>query len=190
MTISLRSTRARMSASASSARVVARDDVHRDFVGAAVLRAAQRADRAGDARIHVRTGAGDDARGEGRGVELVLGVQDQRRVHRAHRRAARAAARRAAGAGSARPIGVVVGLHVDAAAVAGEVLPVQQHRAEAGDQLVGDVARVRRPGGLRAPAARVPSTEQPVRITSIGCALAGTQFQRLLHRSPAGRAGA
>ena len=34
-----------------------------------------------------RAGAGDDARGEGRGVELVLGVQDQRGVHRPHPRA-------------------------------------------------------------------------------------------------------
>ena len=82
MTISLRSMRARMSASASSAVRVAADDVHRHFVGAAVLGAAQRADRAGDARMHVRAGAGDHARGERRGVELVLGVQHQRLVER------------------------------------------------------------------------------------------------------------
>ena len=40
---------ARMSASASSGVSVALLDLERDFVGAAVLRAAQRADRAGDA---------------------------------------------------------------------------------------------------------------------------------------------
>ena len=46
-------------------------------------------------------GAGDHARGERRGVELVLGVQDQRGVHRPHPRRRRARAG-AAGAGSAR----------------------------------------------------------------------------------------
>ena len=51
--------------------------------------------------IHVRAGAGDHARGEGRGVELVLGVQDQRLVERIGVQL-RSAARRAAGAGSAR----------------------------------------------------------------------------------------
>ena len=50
-----------MSASASSGVVVALLDLERDFVGAAVLRAAQRADRAGDRRVHVGAGAGDHA---------------------------------------------------------------------------------------------------------------------------------
>ena len=65
-------------------RLVALLDLERHLVRAAVLGAAQRADGAGDRRIHVGAGAGDDARGERRGVELVLGVEDQRRVHRAH----------------------------------------------------------------------------------------------------------
>src|SRR3546814_5547392 len=39
---------------------------------------------------------------------------------------------------------VVIGLDVDAAAIAGEVPPVKQHRAEAGHELVGDVARLGR----------------------------------------------
>ena len=55
----------------------------RDLVGAAMFRPAQRADRAGDRGIDVRAGAGDRARREGRGVELVLGVEDQRGMHRA-----------------------------------------------------------------------------------------------------------
>src|SRR3546814_7840541 len=42
---------------------LAADDVHRHFVGAAVLGPAQRADRAGDAGMQVAAGAGDDARG-------------------------------------------------------------------------------------------------------------------------------
>ena len=82
-------------------RVVALLDLERDFVGAAVLRAAQRADRAGDRRVHVGARAGDHARGERRRVELVLGVEDERRVHRMHPLARRAAPD-AAGAGSGR----------------------------------------------------------------------------------------
>ena len=70
-------------------RVVALLDVEGDLVGAAVLRPAQRADRAGDRGIDVRAGAGDHARREGRCVELVLGVQDQRGMHRAHPQLAR-----------------------------------------------------------------------------------------------------
>ena len=42
-------------------RVVALLDLERDLVRAAVLRAAQRADRAGDRRVHVGAGAGDHA---------------------------------------------------------------------------------------------------------------------------------
>ncbi len=38
---------------------------------------------------------------------------------------------------------IVVGLDLDAPAVMAEVIPVQQHRAERGHQLVGDVARAR-----------------------------------------------
>ena len=39
---------------------------------------------------------------------------------------------------------IIVRLAIDAAAVAGEVPPVQQHRAEARDQAIGDVARLGR----------------------------------------------
>ena len=61
---------------------VARDDFHRHLVRATVLGSAQRADRTGDRRVHVRAGAGNHAGGERRGVELVLGVEDQRLVQR------------------------------------------------------------------------------------------------------------
>ena len=65
-------------------RVVALLDLQRHFVGAAVLRAAQRADGAGDAGIDVRARAGDHARRERGRVELVLGVEIERGVHGAH----------------------------------------------------------------------------------------------------------
>ena len=77
---------------------------------------------------------------------------------------------------------VVVGLDVDPPAVVAPVIPVQQHRAERGHQPVGDVARAGRAvvvafgqHGARAP-------RRAVRITSIGCAAAGSLLQRDLHR--------
>ena len=56
--------------------------VHHGLVGAAVQRALQRADGGGDRAVEVGLRRGDDARGEGRGVEAVLGVEDQRDVER------------------------------------------------------------------------------------------------------------
>ena len=43
-------------------------------------RAFERADGAGDGGVHVGQGGGDDAGGEGAGVELVVGVEDERDV--------------------------------------------------------------------------------------------------------------
>src|SRR3569833_2212805 len=63
--------------------VVALLNLKGDLIGAAVLRAAQRANGSGDARMHIRAGARNDSRGKRRGIELVLGVQNQRGVHRA-----------------------------------------------------------------------------------------------------------
>src|SRR5207245_401401 len=54
-----------------------------ELVRAAVLRAAQSADAAADRAVQVRAGAGDDAAGEGAGVEFMLGVEEERSVHRA-----------------------------------------------------------------------------------------------------------
>ena len=62
-------------------RGVALLDFEGDFVGAAVLGAFEGADGSGNAGVEVGAGAGDDAGGEGGGVELVLGVEDQRDVH-------------------------------------------------------------------------------------------------------------
>ena len=59
--------------------------VHHLLVGAAVQPALQRADGRDDARMQVRLRRADDAGRERRGVELVLGVQDQRHVQGPHR---------------------------------------------------------------------------------------------------------
>ena len=72
-----------MSASASSGECVALLDFERDLVGAAVLGSFERADGAGDARIEIGAGAGDDARREGGSVEFVLRIENERNLHRA-----------------------------------------------------------------------------------------------------------
>ena len=58
---------------------------HHFGVGAAVQRALQRADRADGRRVDVGQRRGRDARGERRGVQLVIGVQRQRDVEGARR---------------------------------------------------------------------------------------------------------
>ncbi len=62
-------------------RLITRLNIERSFIRAAVLRAAQRADAAGNRRVHVRARAGDHTTRERRCVEFVLGVKNQRRVH-------------------------------------------------------------------------------------------------------------
>ncbi len=106
-----------------------------------MLGTAQRTDATADRAVHVAAGAGDDAAGEGGGIEFVLGVQDQRGVHRLHPRILRLLAMQQVQ--EVATDGVVVGFYVDGTAVVAPVVPVQQHRAEAGHQLVGDVARAR-----------------------------------------------
>ncbi|MNS54969.1 hypothetical protein D3C72_877900 [compost metagenome] len=107
-----------------------------------MLRAAQCADGAADRRMHVRARAGNHAGREGGGVELVLRVEDQRGLHRAFPQLGRRLAVQQVQEVGAD--GIIVRLHLDAAAVVAVVIPVQQHRAEAGHQLVRDVARARR----------------------------------------------
>ncbi len=51
--------------------------MHHGLVGAAVQRALQRADGAGDGGVDVGEGGCDDACGEGGGVQFVVGVQDE-----------------------------------------------------------------------------------------------------------------
>ena len=56
------------------------EEAHGGFVGSAVERAFEGADGAGDGGVDVGEGGGDDAGGEGAGVELVVGVEDERDV--------------------------------------------------------------------------------------------------------------
>src|SRR5439155_1155823 len=60
------------------------DHQHHLLIGAAVQRPLEGADGRGDRRVHVREGGGGDACRERRGVELVIGVQDQRDVEGLH----------------------------------------------------------------------------------------------------------
>ena len=113
-------------------------DLVRDLVGAAVLGAAQGADAAGDRAIHVGAGAGDDAAGEGAGVELVLGVQDERGVHRPYPGGLRLLAVKQMEVMATDR--VIVRYGFDPPAARRVVIPVQEHRAEARHQSIGDVA--------------------------------------------------
>ena len=117
-------------------RGVALLDLEGDLVGSAVLGAFESADGSGDAGVEVGAGAGDDAGSEGGGVELVLGVEDERGVHGADP---------LGGGGMAveemEEVGadaVVLCFNGDAAAVACEVVPVEEDGAERGKEAVGD----------------------------------------------------
>ncbi len=116
-------------------------------------------------------GAGDDARGEGRGVEFVLGVEDQRGVHRPHPARRRRLAVQHVQEVPAR--GVVVRLDLDALSATGK--SGASSRAS---------SRSKRPAGRRCRARAAaacagssgvsqPSADTPVRSTSIGCAVDG-----------------
>ncbi len=89
-------------------------DLEGHFIRTAMLRPAQGADGAGDAGIQVRAGAGNDSGGEGRGVELMFGIQVQRGMHGAHPTGRRLAAVKQVQ--EMRADGVIVRLHLDAAA--------------------------------------------------------------------------
>src|SRR5205085_4482146 len=114
-------------------------DLVRDLVRAAVLRAAQGADAAGDRAIHVGAGARDNAAGEGAGIELVLGVQDERGVHRPYPGGLRLLAVKEMQVMAADR--VIVRYRLDPPAARRVVIPVEEHRAEARQESVGDVAR-------------------------------------------------
>ena len=53
---------------------------HHALVGAAVQRALERADGAGNGGVDVGEGGGDDAGGKGGGVQFVVGVQNERDI--------------------------------------------------------------------------------------------------------------
>ncbi len=120
-------------------RLIAALDVERDFVRATVLRPAQRADGAGDARVHVRPRARDHARRERRRVELMLRVKDERRMHRAHPRLRRLPTMQQMQEVPADRI--IFRLDVNRLPGMAVVIPVRQHRAERRDEPIRDVAR-------------------------------------------------
>ena len=111
------------------------------LVGAAVERALQGADRRSDRGVHVRARTRYDARRESGCVVLVFGIQVERRVHGTHPQIGRLLAVEQMQKVSAD--GVIIGFHVNTLAVVAVVIPVEQHRAERGHQLIGDVARTR-----------------------------------------------
>ena len=84
---------------------------------------------------------------------------------------------------------IVVGLDVDALAVVREVIPVAEHRAEARDQVIGDLARARGIVIVGFSGSTQPSADAPVRMTSIGCAAGRQLLEHRAHRRRAGRAG-
>ena len=162
---------ARISASAASGGGIAILDFEGHLVRAAMLGAAQRADGARDAGIHVGAGARDDPGGERRGIELVFGIQVQRGMHGAH------PARRGFAAvqqvQEMRADGIIVGLHVDALPALRKVIPVAQHRTQG--MPTGDPPDRARPRSCerRASGTQQPRADTPVRNTSIGWLLAG-----------------
>ena len=109
--------------------------LERELVRAAVLRPAQRADRAGNRRIDVRAGAGDHAGGEGRRVEFVLGVEVERGMHRPRPEGrGRLAVQQVQKMAADR---VVLGFDVDPHTALCPVVPVEKHRAERRHEPVG-----------------------------------------------------
>src|SRR3981189_2102109 len=56
------------------------EKAHRGFVGSAMEWALEGANGTGDGGVDVGEGGGNDAGGEGAGVELVVGVEDERDV--------------------------------------------------------------------------------------------------------------
>ena len=75
--------------------------------------------------MHVGAGAGNHAAGEGGGVELVLGVEDQRGMHRLDPGVRWLLAVQQMQEVAAD--GVIVGFDFDPLAVVREVMPVEQH---------------------------------------------------------------
>src|SRR4029079_17979119 len=89
------------------------------FIGAPVLGSAQRTDSSRNGGIEVRRGACDDARGKGRGVELVLCIEIERGVHGAHESRARLTPVQQMQQMPAD--GIVIGFHLDTFADMGEM---------------------------------------------------------------------
>src|SRR5262249_42082036 len=82
-------------------------------------------------------GTGNHASSEGRRVELMLGVQNERGVHGAHPGRGRLAPMQKVKEMTANR--VILGFHVDALTVMAVVVPITKHGAEGGDQAIRDV---------------------------------------------------
>ncbi|RMS47188.1 hypothetical protein ALP66_02365 [Pseudomonas amygdali pv. photiniae] len=108
---------------------------HRGLVGTTVQRAAQCADGCRDAGIQVRKRRRADAGGEGRGIEFVLGVQNQRDVHDLAVQFAGGLVEQQVQKMPAD--GVFCGGAVDTLAVMTEAIPVADDRRERCEQTVG-----------------------------------------------------
>src|SRR5271170_787443 len=61
------------------------EHAHHRFIRAAVERTLEGADGSGDSGVYVGKGGGDDAGGEGGGVQLVVGMEDEGDVEGARR---------------------------------------------------------------------------------------------------------
>ena len=112
------------------------DQLHGRFVRAAVQGATQRADRAGDAGMHVRQGRRTDPRGEGRRIELVLRIQDQGNIHDPLMQFGRRfAVQQVQKVTRDRLVG---GLGINAQAVVAEAVPIIDDRRQRRDEPVRD----------------------------------------------------
>src|SRR6202021_753631 len=100
-------------------------DFESDFVGTTMLRSFQRANRARDAGVKIRTGTGNHARRKGGRVELMLGIEDQGNLHGSGPCRARLLAIEQVQ--KMRGDGVAVCLNIDPLPMARKVVTVEQH---------------------------------------------------------------
>ena len=100
-------------------------------------RAAQGADRSGHAAVHIGQGRGTNAGGEGRGIEFVFRVQDQRHVHGRFMQCVGLFT--AQHMQEVRTNRVIIGALIDTHAVVTEAIPVADDRRECGKQTIGGI---------------------------------------------------
>src|ERR1700677_1250210 len=96
-----------------------------DLIGSPVLGPAQGADRARNAGINIGAGTGNNARGKGRGIELMLGIKNERDLHSANPLLAGGLAMKQFEKVPGQR--VLSRFHVNASSIAAEVMPVKQH---------------------------------------------------------------
>ena len=106
------------------------------FIGTTVFRTTQRPDGAGDGRIHIGPGTGNNARSKGRGIELMFGIQDQCSMHGPHPPLAGFLAMQQMQEMTTDRI--IVGLQFNAPPVFMVMVPVQQHGTEPGHEPINN----------------------------------------------------